>query len=83
MTDILFSLSYSTVDFVIDILGLNIVEEDNNDLTDDIMDIILLLRKHAKENKDFSTADLIRDELDKKGIQIKDTREGSSWGIKK
>jgi len=70
-------------DFVIDILGLNIVEEDNNDLTDDIMDIILLLRKHAKENKDFSTADLIRDELDKKGIQIKDTREGSSWGIKK
>ena len=70
-------------DFVIDILGLNIVEEDNNDLTDDIMDIILLLRKHAKENKDFSTADLIRNELDKKGIQIKDTREGSSWGIKK
>ena len=70
-------------DFVVDILGLNIVEEDNNDLTDDIMDIILLLRKHAKENKDFSTADLIRDELDKKGIQIKDTREGSSWGIKK
>ena len=47
------------------------------------MGIILLLRKNAKENKDFSTADLIRDELDKKGIQIKDTREGSSWGIKK
>jgi cysteinyl-tRNA synthetase len=70
--------------FVIDILGLNIIEEDNkNNLTDDIMDIILLLRKNAKENKDFSTADLIRDELDKKGIQIKDTREGSSWGIKK
>lgn len=70
-------------DFAIDILGLNVVEENNDDLTDDVMGIILLLRKNAKENKDFSTADLIRDELDKKGIQIKDTREGSSWGIKK
>ena len=70
-------------DFAIDILGLNVMEENNDDLTDDVMSIILLLRKNAKENKDFNTADLIRDELDKKGIQIKDTREGSSWGIKK
>jgi cysteinyl-tRNA synthetase len=70
-------------DFAIDILGLNVMEENNDDLTDDVMGIILLLRKNAKENKDFNTADLIRDELDKKGIQIKDTREGSSWGIKK
>ena len=70
-------------DFAIDILGLNVMEKNNDDLTDDVMGIILLLRKNAKENKDFNTADLIRDELDKKGIQIKDTREGSSWGIKK
>ena len=35
-----------------------------------------------KRIKDFSTADLIRDELDKAGIQIKDSREGSSWEIK-
>jgi len=35
-----------------------------------------------KKNKDFSTADLIRDELDKAGIQIKDSREGSNWEIK-
>ena len=35
-----------------------------------------------KKNKDFNTADLIRDELDKVGIQIKDSREGSSWEVK-
>ena len=36
-----------------------------------------------KKNKDFNTADLIRDELEKKGIEIKDGRQGSSWGLKK
>ena len=46
------------------------------------MDVILKLRKHAKINKDFITADLIRDELDGLGIQINDSRDGSSWQIK-
>ena len=36
-----------------------------------------------KRTKDFETADLIREELDKLGVQIKDGREGSSWEIKK
>ena len=50
--------------------------------TNEIMDVILKLRKHAKINQDFITADLIRDELDSLGIQIKDLRDGSSWQIK-
>ena len=53
-----------------------------NDFTNEIMDVILKLRKHAKINKDFITADLIRDELDGLGIQINDSRNGSSWQIK-
>ncbi len=36
-------------------------------------------RKEAKKNKDFATADAIRDELQSKGIVIKDTREGTTW----
>ena len=40
------------------------------------------VRDARKKNKDFDTADLIRNELDKSGIQIKDSREGSSWEIK-
>ena len=54
----------------------------SNDFTNEIMDVILKLRKHAKINQDFITADLIRDELDGLGIQIKDSRDESSWQIK-
>ena len=70
--------------FTEDILGLKIEEEDNaNDMTKDVMEIILKLRKHAKTNQDFTTADLIRKELDSAGIKIKDTREGTLWELNK
>ncbi len=36
-------------------------------------------RKDAKKEKDFATADAIREELAAKGIVIKDTREGTIW----
>ncbi|MBP5660285.1 MAG: cysteine--tRNA ligase, partial [Lachnospiraceae bacterium] len=38
-------------------------------------------RKEAKKNKDFATADAIREELAGKGITIKDTREGTLWSL--
>ena len=38
-------------------------------------------RKEAKKNKDFATADAIRDELAAKGITLKDTREGTTYTI--
>jgi len=38
-------------------------------------------RKEAKKNKDFATADGIREELAAKGILIKDTREGTTWEL--
>jgi cysteinyl-tRNA synthetase len=68
--------------FVNDILGLVATKESSGkDLTNEIMELVLQLRGNAKKNKDFNTADLIRDELDKVGIQIKDSREGSSWEV--
>ena len=69
--------------FVTDILGLVAGKENSgNDLTAELMQLVLKLRANAKENKDFDTADLIRDELNKAGIEIKDSREGSSWELK-
>ena len=69
--------------FVNDILGLVATKESSGkDLTNEIMELVLQLRGNAKKNKDFNTADLIRDELDKVGIQIKDSRDGSSWEVK-
>ena len=69
--------------FVNDILGLVATKESSGkDLTNEIMELVLQLRGNAKKNKDFNTADLIRDKLDKVGIKIKDSREGSSWEVK-
>ncbi len=68
--------------FVTDILGFFPEKNNKNDMTAEIMNLVLKLRSNAKLNKDFETADLIRDELKKAGIEIKDSREGSSWGIK-
>ena len=69
--------------FVTDILGLvSIKEISKNNLTNELMELILKLRGHAKKNKDFNTADFIREELNKSGIQIKDSREATSWEVK-
>lgn len=69
--------------FVTDILGLKSSKQEvGNDLTNEVMDIVLQLRSKAKETKDWSSADLIRDELNKLNIQVKDGKDGSSWEIK-
>jgi len=45
------------------------------------MDFILEMRSEAKANKDFAKSDLIRDRLAQMNIQIKDSKEGTSWSI--
>ncbi len=69
--------------FVFDVLGLQEVLEstENSGLTGDLIDLILNLRLEAKKNKDFATADKIRDELTNKGVKIKDTKDGFEWEI--
>ena len=69
--------------FVTEILGLiSIRKKSETNLTNKLMNIIMKLRGSAKRNKNFETADLIRDELTKINIEIKDTKEGSDWEIK-
>ena len=66
--------------FVIDVLGLTAEKESGNtEFANKIMELILKLRNNAKSNKDYTTADLIRDELNKLNIQINDGRKGSTW----
>jgi cysteinyl-tRNA synthetase len=69
--------------FIVDLLGIKVAQDNKaNDISDDVMQIVLELRAKAKEGKDWSTADLIRDELKKLNIEVKDSSEGSSWEIK-
>ena len=70
--------------FVIDILGLQedkSIQANETSLTGDLIDLILNLRLDAKKNKDFATSDKIRDELTKKGVKIKDTKDGFEWEL--
>ena len=70
-------------DFCFDILGLKKIEAaSENGMTDDVMEVVLNLRKLAKDNKDWSTADLIRDELAKLNITVTDSKDGVSWSKK-
>ena len=39
-------------------------------------------RSKAKENKNFELADEIRNKIEEKGIEIKDTPDGTSWKVK-
>jgi cysteinyl-tRNA synthetase len=66
--------------FSFDILGLkNESPRENEQLTGELMDIIISLRKDAREKKDFAASDKIRAELGKIGILLKDTKDGVEW----
>ncbi len=72
-------------DFVYDILGFkNEVQAAGGDdeLVEGLMQTILEIRKEAKINKDWPTADKIREGLGKLNIEVKDTKEGAVWSKK-
>ena len=65
------------------VLGLDLLKEDEIDMElSNYVENQIKLRNEAKKNKDFQTADKIRDELLDKGIVLKDTREGTIWNKK-
>ena len=45
------------------------------------IDLLLSIRLQAKQNKDWTTSDRIRNELTALGFQIKDTKDGFEWSI--
>lgn len=65
--------------FVYDVLGLQSEESGANDRLSPVMELVLELRSKARENKDWTTSDQIRDALAKAGIVVKDSKEGTSW----
>ncbi|WP_455493494.1 cysteine--tRNA ligase [Eubacterium sp.] len=59
------------------VLGL-VYNRKSNDINDDIEKLIEE-RQQARANKDWATADRIRDELKSQGITLKDTPQGVTW----
>ena len=67
--------------YVFDVLGLKVEEKTRQDGgdTDALMGLLVELRGNAKTNKDWATADTIRDTLSQLGITIMDGKDGSTW----
>ena len=64
-----------------DIIG--ILEDDDKSaddgLVDNLMNLIIDIRQNARKNKDWATADKIRDELKNIGITLEDSPTGVRW----
>jgi cysteinyl-tRNA synthetase len=68
--------------FVFDILGLKKESSSNtNSQTPALVEMLIKLRKEARDNKDFATSDSIRDQLLALGIQLKDGPEGTTFSL--
>lgn len=65
-----------------DIFGLKSVNEADNSRLQGVMQLLIDIRKEAKNKKDFATSDKIRNQLAQLGITLKDEKGGEmSWNI--
>ena len=76
--DELEKLKHLMQDFVFDIFGLKDEDSSNTELNA-VLEMVIDIRKSAKENKDYATSDKIRVGLQQMGIQLKDSKEGTNW----
>jgi cysteinyl-tRNA synthetase len=65
--------------FVFDVLGLKNANKIADSKLIPVMDLVLELRQQARENKDWTTSDKIRDGLAAAGIIVKDGKKGTEW----
>jgi len=61
------------------VLGLLYVDEKTS--LDDEIEALIAQRNEARKNKDWATADKIRDELKARHIVLEDTPQGVKWKI--
>ena len=69
--------------FIFEVLGL--VDETKqmagSEVIEGLMRLIIDIRQSARDNKDWTTSDKIRDALKEAGIALKDTKEGVEWRL--
>ncbi len=58
-----------------EVLSLDLLKDNNEEIPSIVLEL-LKKRKEAKANKDYTSADLYREEIEKLGYVVKDTREG-------
>ena len=66
--------------FVFDVLGLEAVNANSNsELLENVVNMLIKMRKQARDAKNWALSDQIRDELLALGIQLKDGKDGTSF----
>lgn len=65
--------------FIVGVLGLQLAKENKDSKLAPVMDLVLDLRQQARNSKDWTTSDKIRDGLAAAGIVVKDGKEGTTW----
>jgi cysteinyl-tRNA synthetase len=69
-----------------DVLGLipqQLTTEANSNLVDGLLKMLIEMRQDARANKDWATADAIRDRLIDLGVTLEDRADGTIWKLTK
>ena len=73
--------------FAFDILGLKSEAGSGSEAREEaygkVVDMLLELRAKARAEKDWATCDRIRDALNEAGFEVKDTKDGVTWRLKR
>lgn len=64
------------------VLSLDLLKKEEVNIDEEYIKDMIQKRNIAKEQKDYNTADKIREELERNGIILKDTREGTVYEVK-
>ena len=64
------------------VLSLDLLKKEEVKIDEEYIKEMIEKRKEAKLNKDYGLADSIREELERDGIILKDTREGTIYEVK-
>ncbi|TAF73503.1 MAG: cysteine--tRNA ligase [Flavobacterium sp.] len=69
--------------FAFEVLGLENekITDSSNDKLEGTIQLLIEMRKQARENKNFALSDQIRDQLLALGIQLKDGKEGTTFSL--
>ncbi len=67
--------------FLLKVLGFEPKESKTSEKLDKIMEVILKVRNALRRDKQFAYADMIRNELNKLGIKVKDGRDKTEWTL--
>lgn len=77
--DDLIKLTGAMSTFFYDILGISSEDKSQDNRLEPVMDLVINLRDQAREQKDWTTSDKIRDGLSAAGIIVKDSKDGTKW----